>query len=62
MAQTFMHLLIHVTFLRQGFPTPLRGLACCWYAYPGLTALGYFPMPLRGAKINDAASPTRCIA
>ncbi len=26
---------------------------------PGLIALGYFPMPLRGAKVNDAASPAQ---
>ena len=26
---------------------------------PGLVALGYFPVPLRGSKVNDAASPAK---
>ena len=48
MAQTFTHLLTHAIFSTKVFLRPCGACPIVGPPYPGLVALGYYPMPLRG--------------
>jgi hypothetical protein len=50
MAQTFTHLLTHAVFATRVFLRPCGAYGVVGPPDPGLIALGYYPMPLRGVK------------
>ena len=52
MAPTVTHRLTHVIFSTKVFLRPFRAHGVVGLPNPGLAALGYFPMPLRGVKIT----------
>ncbi len=63
MAQTFTDVLTHAVFAIKRFLRPCGASGVvCGYPYPGLTALGYYPVPRWGAKVSGTASPARGIA